>query len=182
MNAQRLLIALSFVGLLLTLQHWLENSPRPEAASDAPPAATEKSPAEPRVMDSEKPAEAAKPAAPKAQTRAPATPQPPVDQIAPPLKTLREEVAQNPHQTPIALLQFAQDLGDRLEAAEKSEPEARKFFDELETCVLNGAQAQSTRALCLANAKRLAGKYAAFGDRVTALKEKADPDIVRLTE
>lgn len=107
----------------------------------------------------------------EATTEPPSPPQAPLTNVAPKLETLRREVERNPHQAPVALVHFAGMMGRRLAEAEKSETAAEKFMTELETCVHDGAQAQSVRSLCLANAKRIGSKFASLIDRATALAQ-----------
>ena len=99
---------------------------------------------------------------------------------APTVDTLRAEVQANPHQTPLSLLQFAGDLADHMEIAEQSEDQASKFLTELEDCVTDDRQAQTTQALCLTNAQRLGEKFPALNSKVTALNQRAPPEVSKL--
>ena len=99
---------------------------------------------------------------------------------APTVDTLRAEVQANPHQTPLSLLQFAGALADHMEIAEQSEDQASRFLTELEDCVTDDRQAQTTQALCLTNAERLGEKFPALNSKITALNQRAPPEVSKL--
>lgn len=107
-----------------------------------------------------------------------------IKELAPTVESVRDEVAGDPHVTPKAILDFSIALGQKMEQAEVSEDAARKFFSELEECVLTEGQttAHSVQALCLLNAKRLAKKYSTLQTNLERLEVKAHPEAVRLTK
>lgn len=74
------------------------------------------------------------------------------------LSTLREEIKQNPHVTPQSLIEYAQNVGKRMEAALSSNYNAVTLFGELQECV-EGSEYQgspSLQAFCISSAERLA--------------------------
>lgn len=120
--------------------------------------------------------------APPKTERARTNERPRVAQLIPPVAKLREEVAASPHTTPPSLVRFALDLGQRLQAAEKSESEATLFFGELETCVMDKAQVHSARAMCLMNAERLTQTFSGLQARAVSLRQRVEPEVSRLAD
>lgn len=97
---------------------------------------------------------------------------------------IRAEAAEDPHATPDSLLDFAEQLGARMEDALASREEAEDLFEELEDCV-NTPEARtppSVRALCLDNAQKLSETYPnAFSSRYSTMEGKVDPDARKLS-
>ncbi len=92
------------------------------------------------------------------------------------LSTLRDEIKQNPHVTPQSLIEYAQNIGKRMEAALSSNYNAINLFDELKECVESQDYqgSPSLQAFCISSAERLAqahpeelmGKYRAMLEKV----------------
>jgi hypothetical protein len=105
--------------------------------------------------------------------------------VMPDKKTLRDEVAKNPEETPKALLAFSVDIAQRMEAASSSPAAAAQLFGELEECVLENDQtnepARAAQALCLLNANRLGSQSSGLKSRYKDLENRANPDVVKLT-
>jgi hypothetical protein len=90
--------------------------------------------------------------------------------LAPKVEQLRAQVMQNPHDTPKALLDFADQMGERFDQAEKGEAEARQLMNELSDCVKDESQLPvQVKALCLANAKRFSERHTEFAQVYQAL-------------
>lgn len=82
--------------------------------------------------------------------------------VAPSVGDLRKQVEQDPHGTPPALLEFADEVASEMEGAFDSPENARSAVRMLEGCALPEAEAaipQSAQALCAENIKRLAERY-----------------------
>lgn len=79
----------------------------------------------------------------------------------PGLDTLREEVAEDPHQTPPSVLAFSNRLAKEMSRAFRSREYARRLYAGLEDCAdePSGASPLAVRTICTVNAARLAGKY-----------------------
>jgi hypothetical protein len=103
---------------------------------------------------------------------------------APGAEDLRKDVAKDPHSTPAALIEFAEKLAPKMEAAETSVEKAREFFGELEECVMDQPQtgAKPVQALCLANAAELAEIHPELKGTYEALSKNAPPAVVQLLE
>ncbi len=103
---------------------------------------------------------------------------------APKAETVYKEVENDPHVTPPSLLNFAAELGAKLKEALHDESKAAPLFAELEQCALkDGKEANpSAQALCLDNARRLGTQYPKLSARFEELKEKSNPEIVRMSE
>lgn len=104
----------------------------------------------------------------------------PLKEKIPPAEALREQVAKNPHGTPAALTGFSIALGEKMDAAQKSEAEAKAFFNELEDCTLGREQQgrHSIQALCLLNAKRLGHAFPSLARDYEELERRSDPRTV----
>jgi hypothetical protein len=100
----------------------------------------------------------------------------PVRELAPTRDAVRKQVAANPHVTPPALIQFGVELYKRREQALKSEPEARKFFQELEACVGNKDSAYNAQGVCLVNAHYTKEKYPSLSGQFDQLEKSATPE------
>ncbi|MBI2606409.1 MAG: hypothetical protein HYW49_10045 [Deltaproteobacteria bacterium] len=104
--------------------------------------------------------------------------------IEPPeLDVIRDEVESDPHSTPPSMLQFARNMGKRMELALKSREKAAALFKELSGCASAeaGATAPSVKALCLSNAARLAERYPDdFMSSYRDLKENSGDDVTDL--
>jgi hypothetical protein len=104
----------------------------------------------------------------------------------PSLKAVREQVAQDPHGTPPALLQFARDLSARAEAAKGSPETAKAFFETLEECLDNEKGQEDSvpvaaQTLCLTEAEEFAKLYPdALGPRLEPLEKNASPELKRI--
>lgn len=107
----------------------------------------------------------------------------PVARFMPSLEQERSEVAKDPHGTPESVLKFSLSLGERLDSLE-SEDEAASFIDELDECVTRPPKPNSTssKALCLLNAKKVAGKYPALDAKAANLESRADRKIRDMVE
>jgi hypothetical protein len=97
-------------------------------------------------------------------------------------ETIRAEVEKNPHETPPSLLKFSIELGRQFKIAMLSEKNARSFFKKLEECVtdptLQGAD--SSQALCLRDAQRLARAFPSLQGLFNNLSDEASPQARRL--
>ena len=109
----------------------------------------------------------------------------PLTKVMPDKKTLRDEVAENPEETPKALLAFSVDIAQRMEAASPSPAASLRLFGELEECVLENDKthepARAAQALCLLNANRLGLRSNELKSRYKDLENRANPDVVKLT-
>lgn len=104
-------------------------------------------------------------------------------QLSPPsLGQVRKEVAENPHSTPISIIDFAAKLGPKMERAFESEAAALLLFDELKRCTLNSTLLISIQTICLSNAQLLVNSYPKLETQFISLKEQASPEAVRLME
>jgi hypothetical protein len=131
-------------------------------------------------------ATAAVPAEPTRSTRPAPAPQASktVRQEAPSLERVRQAVVDNPHVTPLPLIEFSVSIGRKMEVALESEDKARSLFAEFEECAL-GADlkgSQTVQALCILNAKRLSARYSDLADRYQDLEKRSDPAAVRLMQ
>ena len=74
------------------------------------------------------------------------------------LSTLREEIKLNPHTTPQSLVEYAQQIGKRMENAMTSSYNASLLFEELTECVESQDYqgSPSLQAFCISSAERLA--------------------------
>ena len=95
---------------------------------------------------------------------------------------IQQEVAADPHHTPISLLNFGASLGQKMERALESEAEAFQLFSELKGCVLDSANIDTIQAICLSNAEIIAENYPKFEEHFSDLKDQASPDALRLIE
>ncbi len=100
---------------------------------------------------------------------------PSVDQI-------RQEVASDPHSTPISILNFAAKLGPKMEQALETEETALVFFEELKKCTLNSTLPVSIQAICLSNVQILTETYPILEDQMNIIKEQASAESVRLID
>jgi len=103
---------------------------------------------------------------------------------APSMDTLRDEVEENPHGTPPALLAFAEKMAVQMEEAELSQDKAKIFFTELEDCVLNqkDKNAVSVQAICLMNAEDLSEVYPDLAGKYQGLRKGASMEVLRMLE
>jgi hypothetical protein len=100
---------------------------------------------------------------------------------APKLEQVREEVKRDPHSPPASTMEFARNLGHRLDEAMKTPESAAAFLPELEGCVSGrDVQVQSVRATCLAAVRRMGLKVPSLRARTDAIFRSADPEIVKL--
>jgi hypothetical protein len=84
--------------------------------------------------------------------------------LAPRVEDLRDQAEADPHGTPPALMEFADEVGREMEGAFDSPEKARSAARMLEGCALPGPETpipQSARALCAENLRRLAERYPA---------------------
>ncbi len=104
----------------------------------------------------------------------------------PTLREVRDQISQDPHHTPPALLKFAKDLSAHAEAAKRSPQSAKLFFETLEDCVREGKeQGESVpvaaQTLCLTTAEELSKIYPdELGTRMQTLQQNASPDAKRI--
>jgi hypothetical protein len=187
----RIVVVLLFaalVGLIWSKRFGMTNDERPPASvsDQSAEAATEDA----AVTEAALPEEPVEPAAPPLQPVDPrgfvAETEPaarlPLKEKIPSGDTMREQVSKNPHGTPTALTGFSIALGEKMEAAQKSEPEAKALFQELQDCTLGTEQQgrHSIQALCLLNAKRLGQSFPALARDYEDLERRSDPRTVDL--
>jgi hypothetical protein len=104
----------------------------------------------------------------------------------PTLKEVREQVSQDPHQTPQALIQFAKDLSARAEVAKQSQASAQEFFGVLEDCLSSGNDPSETvpipaQLTCLMTAEEFAKLYPdELSSRLKPLQQNASPELKRI--
>lgn len=103
-------------------------------------------------------------------------------EITPTAEDLRAEVAKDPHLPPPTLMKFAAALGERMQAAEKSELESTNLVSELDECLRNENHPEGIRAMCLASASRLAKRYPTLQDRTAEMVRVAGPRISNLAK
>jgi hypothetical protein len=105
-----------------------------------------------------------------------------VARIAPTQDQVREEVARNPHVTPKSLIFFASKMAQKFKIARTSEQNAREFYQELDECLaspeLRGAD--STQALCLRDAQRIAQIFPSLHEQFDQLRSEAAPAVLGL--
>jgi hypothetical protein len=99
---------------------------------------------------------------------------------APSMDQVRQEVADNPHRTPISIIDFAAKLGTQMERALESEEIALSLFDELKKCALNSSLPTSIQTICLSNAQILKNIHSKLEVEYVSLKEQVSPEAVRL--
>lgn len=181
----RLLIGLFAVAVAMTTYIFWRGTP----ASSAPPAssthteapaAVEATGSDAGVLSTEdvtaqKPA--AQPGTPEATGRT-------VRELAPSREDLRQEVAKNPHDTPVSLLSFSAGLYERTAAALQDPAAAETLFEELQDCVTGTDQKGKTsvQAICMLNARRLHEKHESLSRRYENLERQADPKILDLMQ
>jgi hypothetical protein len=97
---------------------------------------------------------------------------------------IQEEIAENPHQTPVSLLQYAENIALKIEEATNDPEKAKALFTELENCVSDNSSrsAPSLQALCLANADELALTHPELQGRYQELLKVAPSDARKLLE
>jgi hypothetical protein len=106
----------------------------------------------------------------------------------PTLREVRDQVAQDPHHTPPALIQFAKDLSARAEKAKQSPASAQDFFGELEDCLAQGKDPSESvpvpaQLTCLTTAEEFAKLYPSeLGARLKPLQQNASPELRRIRE
>jgi hypothetical protein len=106
----------------------------------------------------------------------------------PTLREVREQVAQDPHHTPPALIQFAKDLSAHAEQAKQSPASAQEFFGTLEDCLSQGkdpgeAVPVPAQLTCLTTAEEFAKLYPnELGARLKPLQQNASPELKRIRE
>lgn len=102
----------------------------------------------------------------------------PIQVAQPPsLKTLRDDVAKNPHETPQALLRFGADLGVRMEEAKKDKNSAIQLLSELKGCSQPASVDDSpvqARAICLVTAREIAQIWPDLKNSVEEVVSGAD--------
>lgn len=140
-------------------------------------------PIEPRPVKRPRPVATQVSQAPRVQVRAPvpiSAPRldPEFREIqAPSPEALKAEVEQDPHQTPLSLIRYSEELGQHMDLAAESDAYAEKFFRYLEGCAAMDERdsALPVRAICLINARKLsetkpellAGGFENLTNRVT---------------
>lgn len=106
----------------------------------------------------------------------------------PSMRDVREQVEQDPHHTPPALIQFAKEITAQAQAAKQSPESAKAFFGQLEDCVRSGrGEGDSVpvpaQTLCLTTAEEFAKLYPnELGQRLPALEQGASPEVKRIHE
>jgi len=97
---------------------------------------------------------------------------------------IQEEISDNPHQTPVSLLQYAENIALKIEEATNDPEKAKALFTELETCVNDNSSrsAPSLQALCLANADELALTHPELQGRYQEMLKGAPADARKLLE
>ncbi len=104
-------------------------------------------------------------------------------------KTLRDQVRENPHHPPRALLQFADQLAAEMEESKASPARAVRLFENLSSCVTAPEGRDSpppppqVQALCLNNAQRLGELYPeSLKSNYLSLEKAANPETIRLRD
>lgn len=117
----------------------------------------------------------------------PANPNP--QTIDPPTReAIRTDAQADPHELPVAILEFASRLAPRMKQAFQSAAQAERFLAELEDCVKNSGDQHSSdpsptiRAICLSNARALADRYPKLNARLEQLNREVDLQVTRLLE
>ena len=102
----------------------------------------------------------------------------PIAKVLPKLEIVRAEVAENPHVTPRAVIDFSLSLGDRMKAVH-SEKDAALLLEELDTCATNPVHptTQSIKSLCYISAERLAAKYPTLQSRLAHLASRTNEQV-----
>jgi hypothetical protein len=101
----------------------------------------------------------------------------------PSLEQVRNEVAANPHKTPMSVIEFSVALGEKMRAVQ-NETQATELFRELEDCTLDRPEnkTKSVRALCLARARRLSDRYDSLRTSYSTLVSRSDKDVVHISK
>ena len=102
-----------------------------------------------------------------------------VKELLPNVNEMREEVAANPHLTPMAITRFSLALGRRLDALQSIQDGAA-FMAELNGCVTdrdqrNERNIRSVQSLCILNARKTRNKFPDLEKQYQDVKKKADP-------
>jgi hypothetical protein len=102
--------------------------------------------------------------------------------VGPSLETVRTQVVENPHSTPVSLLEFAESVGSRMRNAFESEEVADSLFQDLKECGLakDANQLTSVRAICLSNAKALVQRYPKFTSQMQEIVDQIDETVLML--
>ncbi|MFL5814112.1 MAG: hypothetical protein ACJ763_11090 [Bdellovibrionia bacterium] len=106
----------------------------------------------------------------------------------PTLREVREQVAQDPHHTPPALIQFAKELSAHAENAKQSPASAQEFFGTLEDCLAQGKDPSETvpvpaQLACLTTAEEFAKLYPKeLGSRLKPLQQNSSPELKRIRQ
>lgn|GEM_PF-998981 len=100
----------------------------------------------------------------------------------PSLEHYRQEVLIDPHTPSETLVQFARDLGERMETAKNSENYATELMKDLEKLIISHQHKTpvAAQALGLKNAKTLAEKYPRLKPILESIMSHADPLIIKL--
>jgi hypothetical protein len=108
---------------------------------------------------------------------------PRLNQVIPTLEEIRNEVTEDPHNTPKSLIGFSIDIGERMRSV-KNESEATDLFREFEDCLFHksNSSAQSIQALCLLNARRLSDQYKDLKNSYVALATRADRRVLEMSQ
>lgn len=101
---------------------------------------------------------------------------------SPTLEEVRKEVAENPHEPPRSILEFASELAPKMRKAYHSEDFASNFFRELRECALNSLNPETIQILCLKNAKFLVQKYPNFEKDWAELGNEIKPEFKKFIQ
>jgi len=106
----------------------------------------------------------------------------PVQVFSPPtVEDIRAQALNDPEATPPSIIRFAAALDEKMKVANSSEENARKFFTELESCVLNSHNkvAESAKTLCLSEADALSKRYPGLHSAYQNLEDRADARVIQ---
>jgi hypothetical protein len=92
-------------------------------------------------------------------------------------KTIRDEVAQDPHRTPPGLIAYAVQLGKELDAALTSETRARIYLEKMRSCLSSDSRAAAAQVLCLRHSELVARAYPTLDAEAAELNQLASPQV-----
>jgi cytoskeletal protein RodZ len=182
--------AIIFLLVVVGLYFWFsKNHKAPEVAEpvveqtkttpEAPPASSATAPAAPKVTVQTKPAKAPSAATTAGEKSIDADS---MKIVYAPDTDIRNEVAQNPEQTPKSLIAFSVNLGKQIDVALKSKSEATKLSQNLVQCAAGDGESKnhSVEALCLSGAKELSQKFPELLDNYKKAVSLADPSVAKM--
>ncbi len=106
----------------------------------------------------------------------------PVEKLIPKIEDIREEIAQDPHQTPQSLLNFAVELSEKMDVALRSREASEFLLSELKDCTAGEKvkTAPSASAACIKNAYELSAKYDELRHEADLVNSQADPEAQKI--